>query len=48
MTDSKQKKIIAGEEMQDKIRVISGLIAEDQVAVRAQYLTDSESFIKVQ
>lgn len=44
----KAKKITAGEEMQDKIRVISGLIAEDQVAVRAQYLTDSESFIKVQ
>jgi len=41
------QKIITGMESNNRIQVMSGLAATDSVAVNAQYLMDSESFIKV-
>lgn len=43
----KAKKISVGITHQKHIQVISGLTAKDSVAANAQYLMDSESFIKV-
>jgi Cu(I)/Ag(I) efflux system membrane fusion protein len=41
------QKITTGMESNNRIQVMSGLAATDSVAVNAQYLMDSESFIKV-
>jgi Cu(I)/Ag(I) efflux system membrane fusion protein len=41
------KKVMTGIKQGDKIQIISGLAASDSVAVNAQFLTESESFIKV-
>ncbi|MEO6546742.1 MAG: efflux RND transporter periplasmic adaptor subunit [Ferruginibacter sp.] len=43
----KAKSIATGILHQNNIQVISGLSIEDSVAVNAQYLMDSESFIKI-
>jgi len=43
----KAQKIITGMESNNRIQVMGGLNATDSVAVNAQYLMDSESFIKV-
>ncbi len=40
-------KITTGISFKDQIQVISGLTKSDSVAVNAQYLMDSESFIKI-
>ena len=40
-------RIKTGLELGDKIQVMSGLSADDSVAVNGQYLMDSESFIKI-
>lgn len=42
----KPKKIITGIQVKDSIEVKQGLASVDEVAVNAQYLVDSESFIK--
>jgi Cu(I)/Ag(I) efflux system membrane fusion protein len=39
-------KITTGANYKDLVQVVSGLDAADSVAVNAQFLTDSESFIK--
>jgi len=38
---------MTGISVKDKVQVLSGLSPEDSVAANAQYLMDSESFIKV-
>jgi membrane fusion protein, copper/silver efflux system len=43
----KAQKLNTGIMHQDHIQVLSGLAETDSVAVNAQYLMDSESFIKV-
>ncbi len=43
----KAHKIETGISYKDKIQITSGLSASDSVAANAQFLTDSESFIKV-
>jgi Cu(I)/Ag(I) efflux system membrane fusion protein len=43
----KAHKLVTGHMYKDKIQVVSGLTAKDTVAQNAQFLTDSESFIKV-
>ena len=43
----KPKKVITGATTDKIIQILSGLVATDSVAVQAQYLMDSESFIKV-
>ena len=43
----KPKKVITGATNDKSIQIISGLSATDSVAIQAQYLMDSESFIKV-
>ncbi|KMQ71330.1 copper transporter [Chryseobacterium koreense CCUG 49689] len=40
-------KVVTGAVVGDKIQIISGLLPEDGVAENAQYLMDSESFIKI-
>jgi len=40
-------KIVTGISVKDKVQVLSGLLPADSVAANAQYLMDSESFIKV-
>jgi Cu(I)/Ag(I) efflux system membrane fusion protein len=42
----KPKKIITGIRTNDLIEVKQGLASSDEVAVNAQYMVDSESFIK--
>lgn len=41
------KKVMTGMKQDDKIQIISGLATSDSVAINAQFLTESESFIKV-
>jgi membrane fusion protein, copper/silver efflux system len=41
------KKVTTGIKQNDLVQVISGLTIKDTVAANAEYLTDSESFIKV-
>ncbi len=41
------KKMVTGIRQGNQIQVISGLAATDSVAISAQFLTESESFIKV-
>jgi membrane fusion protein, copper/silver efflux system len=43
----KPHKVITGLSYKDKIQVLSGLTAKDTLAQNAQFLIDSESFIKV-
>ena len=43
----KPKKIITGITNQHQIQVLSGISESDSVANNAQYLMDSESFIKI-
>ena len=43
----KAKKINTGITHKNNIQVISGISETDSVAVNAQYLMDSESFIKI-
>ena len=43
----KARKIITGISYKNLVQVFSGLSETDSVAVNAQYLMDSESFIKV-
>ncbi len=43
----KAHKLITGLAYKDKIQVVSGLTIKDTVAQNAQFLTDSESFIKI-
>jgi membrane fusion protein, copper/silver efflux system len=43
----KAHKLITGLAYKDKIQVVSGLTMKDTVAQNAQFLTDSESFIKI-
>ena len=43
----KAHKLITGLTYKDKIQVVSGLTAKDTVARNAQFLIDSESFIKI-
>jgi Cu(I)/Ag(I) efflux system membrane fusion protein len=43
----KAKKIITGITDHDQIQVLSGINIADSVALNAQYLMDSESFIKI-
>lgn len=43
----KARKVTTGLSYQNKIQVLAGLSAQDTVAQNAQYLIDSESFIKV-
>ncbi|MBW8360101.1 MAG: efflux RND transporter periplasmic adaptor subunit [Weeksellaceae bacterium] len=40
-------KVVTGPVVGDKIQIVSGLLPEDGVAENAQYLMDSESFIKI-
>ena len=40
-------KVVTGAVVGDKIQIVSGLLPEDGVAENAQYLMDSESFIKI-
>jgi Cu(I)/Ag(I) efflux system membrane fusion protein len=40
-------KVITGGRFDDRVQVLSGLAAADSVAVNAQFLMDSEDFIKV-
>jgi hypothetical protein len=42
----KPKKIVTGVETGSSIEVLQGLVSSDEVAVNAQYIVDSESFIK--
>jgi Cu(I)/Ag(I) efflux system membrane fusion protein len=42
----KAQKVITGVAYKDRIQILSGLTATDSVASNAQYLMDSESFIK--
>jgi len=41
------QKVVTGISVKDKVQVLSGLSPADSVAANAQYLMDSESFIKV-
>jgi Cu(I)/Ag(I) efflux system membrane fusion protein len=43
----KAHKVETGLKYKNRVRILSGLAATDSVAANAQYLTDSESFIKV-
>ena len=43
----KPRKVITGATTDKSIQIISGLSATDSVAIHAQYLMDSESFIKI-
>ncbi len=43
----KPRKVITGATTAKSIQIISGLSATDSVAIQAQYLMDSESFIKI-
>lgn len=43
----KPKKVITGVTNENSIQILSGLSAKDSVAKQAQYLMDSESFIKI-
>ena len=43
----KPKKVITGATNNKSIQIISGLSQSDSVAIQAQYLMDSESFIKI-
>ena len=43
----KAKKVVTGSTYDDKIELLSGVSANDTVAINAQFLMDSESFIKV-
>ena len=43
----KPKKVIIGATTDKSIQIISGLSATDSVAIQAQFLMDSESFIKI-
>ena len=43
----KPKKVITGATTDKSIQIISGLSATDSVAIQAQFLMDSESFIKI-
>ena len=40
-------KIVTGISWRDQVQVLSGLSPADSVAANAQYLMDSESFVKV-
>lgn len=40
-------KVVVGAVVDNKIQIVSGLLPEDEVAENAQYLMDSESFIKI-
>jgi Cu(I)/Ag(I) efflux system membrane fusion protein len=42
----KARRIETGMTYQNEVQVVSGLAGTDSVAANAQYLTDSESFIK--
>jgi Cu(I)/Ag(I) efflux system membrane fusion protein len=44
----KAKEIKAGIEINDFIQIIDGISTEDTIAKNAQYLIDSESFIKTE
>ncbi len=43
----KPKKVITGSTTEKSIQIVSGLSETDSVAIKAQFLIDSESFIKV-
>ena len=43
----KPKKVITGATTDKNIQIVSGLSATDSVAIQAQFLMDSESFIKI-
>ena len=43
----KPKKIITGISSEGQVEILSGLSSSDEIAANAQYLVDSESFIKV-
>ncbi len=43
----KAKKVETGSIINDQVQILSGLSVQDSVAVNAQFLMDSESFIKV-
>lgn len=42
----KVKTIVAGDDVNGMVRIVSGISAHDEVAANAQYIMDSESFIK--
>ena len=44
----KAYKLETGSLIDEKIEILSGLSSSDSVVVNAQYLADSESFIKIQ
>jgi hypothetical protein len=42
----KPKKVSSGLRAGDWVQIINGLASSDEVAINAQYLVDSENFIK--